>query len=133
MEIYKDLLLQKDPITFNKVLSFVVDLSDLKNNSLLGNKCAIITGSVTVKLGGLIPSEGSANGTRYAEICPVDNAESSVQRHLELLDLFTRPEKPEERRFCPQSALCCFIRGNFFQKHINLFYSCSATRTVLSL
>ena len=77
MEIYKDPLFQKHSITINKVLSFVVDLSDLKNNSLLGNRCAIITGSVTVKVG-LIPPEGSANGTRYAEIWPMDNAESSV-------------------------------------------------------
>ena len=88
MGIYKDPLFQKHSITISKLLSFVVDLSDLNHNSLLGNKCAIITGSVTVKIGGL-----SANGTRYAEIFPMDNAESSVQRHLELLDLFTRPEK----------------------------------------
>ena len=79
-------------------MSFVVDLSDLKNNSLLGNRCAIIIGSVTVKVGGLIPPEGSANGTRYAEIWPMDNAESSVQRHLELLDLFTRPENGNSNR-----------------------------------
>ena len=88
-EIYKDALFQKHSITINKVLSFVIDLSDLKNNSLTGNKCAIITGSVTVKVGGLIPPEGTANGTRYAEIWTMDNPESSRQRHLELLDLST--------------------------------------------
>jgi hypothetical protein len=88
-EIYKDALFQKHSITINKVLSFVIDLSDLKNDSLTGNKCAIITGSVTVKVGGLIPPEGTVNGTRYAEIWTMDNPESSRQRHLELLDLLT--------------------------------------------
>jgi hypothetical protein len=67
-EIYKDPLFQKHSITLNKVPSVVIDLSDLKNNSLTGNKCAIFTGSVTVEVGDLIPPEGTANGTRYAEI-----------------------------------------------------------------
>ena len=50
VDIYKDPLFQKHSILLNKVLSFVLDLSNLKNDSRNGVKCAVITGSVKISI-----------------------------------------------------------------------------------
>ena len=50
VDIYKDPLFQKHSSLLNKVLSFALDLSNLKNDSRNGVKCAVITGSVKISI-----------------------------------------------------------------------------------
>ena len=69
----------------------MLDLSNLKNDSRNGVKCAVITGSVTVKAGGLIPSDENANGRRFAEIWTMDSDANATAKHLQLLDIFCKP------------------------------------------